>query len=181
MARAAPLSYATAASLALHALGLLAVAAMPKQVPGHAYSLPIVARLAAPEPVVLEAAKPAPKKRAARQKAMPVPPLPPADTATVAQFRQQFIGSAARFLDYPPDALNAEVEGAVVVSVSFAAGVVVVARHEREHLAAACEPQRVEDLGAAERLVHHLGLRRRRVVVHHVVRPQQHFERFSVR
>ncbi|HYR35890.1 MAG TPA: TonB family protein [Burkholderiales bacterium] len=138
MARAAPLSYATAASLALHALGLLAVAAMLKQVPGHAYSLPIVARLAAPEPVVLEAAKPAPKERAARQKAMPVPPLPPADTATVAQFRQQFIGSAARFLDYPPDALNAEVEGAVVVSVSFAAGrgaaAISVTRSSGHHL-----------------------------------------------
>ena len=52
--------------------------------------------------------------------------------------------------------------------------VVVVARHQRQHLAPARQAQRVEDLRAAERLVHHLGLRRRGVVVHHVVGPQQH-------
>jgi TonB family protein len=40
----------------------------------------------------------------------------------VAQFRQQFISSAARYLDYPHAALANEAEGEVVVSVSFAAG-----------------------------------------------------------
>ena len=54
--------------------------------------------------------------------------------------------------------------------------VVVVARHQREHLAPALEAQRVEDLGAAERLVHDFGLGRRVVVVHHVVGSQQHLE-----
>ena len=41
---------------------------------------------------------------------------------------------------------------------ALAERVVVMARHQREHLAAAREAQGVEDLGAAERLVHHLGL-----------------------
>jgi hypothetical protein len=58
---------------------------------------------------------------------------------------------------------------------ALAERVVVMARHEREHLPAARQPERVQDLGAAERLVHHLGLQRAGVVVHHVVGPQQHF------
>jgi TonB family protein len=122
MASAAPLSVGTAASVGLHALGLLAVAVLLREAPGQRYSAPIDARLVALEPVTLEAPKPAPKKRAAREKTMPVPPPPPADGATVAQFRQQFISAAARYLDYPADALNAQAEGTVVVSVRFAAG-----------------------------------------------------------
>jgi TonB family protein len=107
MASAAPLSVGTAASVGLHALGLLAVAVLLREAPGQRYSAPIDARLVALEPVTLEAPKPAPKKRAAR---------------AVAQFRQQLISAAARYLDYPADALNAQVEGTVVVSVRFAAG-----------------------------------------------------------
>jgi TonB family protein len=112
MARAAPLTLATTASLALHVAGLTLVAGLLQQVPAGAYTAPIaiVARLVESQPEVREAPKRAPKKRAA------------ADAATVAQFRQQFISSAARYLDYPAGALGAEAQGEVVVSVSFAAG-----------------------------------------------------------
>jgi protein TonB len=116
---------AATASLALHALGLLAIAALPKESPGRGYSSPvaIIARLVEAEAPPREAPKPLPRKRVApiERAAPPLPPAP-ADGTTVAQFRQQFISSAARYLDYPHAALANEAEGEVVVSVSIAAG-----------------------------------------------------------
>ena len=50
----------------------------------------------------------------------------------------------------------------------------MVAGNQRQHLPATLQLQRVHDLRAAERLVHHFRARRRVVVVHHVVGPQQH-------
>jgi hypothetical protein len=54
---------------------------------------------------------------------------------------------------------------------------VVVAGHQRQELRAAVQAQGVEDLGAAEGLVQDRGLHRAGVVVHHVVRAQQHLHR----
>jgi protein TonB len=55
------------------------------------------------------------------------PPAPRAEeTLSVAQFRQQFISSAARYLDYPRAAQSNQAEGEVVVGVSLAAGAVAV-------------------------------------------------------
>ena len=117
MGRAAPLGFG--ASLALHALALLALAALLKEAPGQRRSaMPIVARLIDLQPVAREAAKPVANKRAT----MPLPPPPPADSATLAQFRQAFISHAGRYLEYPMEAIGAGAEGEVLVSFSFAAG-----------------------------------------------------------
>ena len=117
MGRAAPLGFG--ASLALHALALLTLTALLKEAPGYQRpSMPIIARLVELQPTPREAPKPAPKKRVT----MPVPPAPPPDSATVAQFRQAFISHAGRYLDYPMEAIGAGAEGEVVVSLSFAAG-----------------------------------------------------------
>jgi protein TonB len=127
MARTAPLTDCIAASLALHALGLWLVAAMPKESPARAESgsAAIVARLVEPEAPQRQQPKPAPKKRVAVEKA--APPAPPVEeTLSVAQFRQQFISSAARHLDYPRAAQSNQAEGEVVVGVSLAAGAVAV-------------------------------------------------------
>jgi protein TonB len=127
MARTGPLTRAAIASLGLHALGLLAIAALLKESAGRGYSRPvaIVARLVETEVPPREAPKPLrlPRKPVAPiERAAPLPPPPPADGTTVAQFRQQFISSAARYLDYPHAALANEAEGEVVVSVSISAG-----------------------------------------------------------
>jgi len=117
MGRAAPVGFG--ASLALHALALLALASVLKEAPGQPRpSMPIVARLIDLHQVPREAPKPMPKKRVA----MPVPPPPPADGATLAQFRQAFISHAGRYLDYPLEAIGAGAEGEGLVSLSFAAG-----------------------------------------------------------
>ena len=114
MGRAAPLGFG--ASLALHALALAALAAMPKEPPGQREPVTLTARLVE-LPVARGAPKAVPKKRVT----MPVPPPPPPESPTLAQFRQAFISHAGRYLDYPAQALAAEAEGEVLVSISFGA------------------------------------------------------------
>src|SRR5512138_1924478 len=63
----------------------------------------------------------------------------------------------------------------------FADGVVVMRRHERERTLSARQLQRVEELRAAEGLVHDLGEERAVVVVDDVVGPQQHVDLTAAR
>jgi len=53
---------------------------------------------------------------------------------------------------------------------------IVMAGRQAEHARAARQFQRVEKLGAAERLGHHLGVQGALIVVQNVIRPQQEFQ-----
>jgi hypothetical protein len=55
-------------------------------------------------------------------------------------------------------------------------GVVVMRGDERQQLATAVETQRIEDLGAPERLMKHFGLERAAIVMDDIVRTDQHID-----
>lgn len=58
----------------------------------------------------------------------------------------------------------------------LANGVVMVARHVGQYLAPGWQPQRVQEIGAAKCLAHHLGLERAVVVVQNIVGPEEHVD-----